>query len=258
MTSLPKRAWEKIILSTLFWGVILIAAGASLPALEGSPRDISWLEQTSRLLGDFFPPDFSIVDDILEGLKETFQIAFWSTSIALLLSIPMALLASRKISGPWVSQATLLVLSAIRTIPSLIWAIIAVALLGPYPLAGVVALTLYSVSYLGKFFTDTLDSLSFKSFRWMKTHKVPTVTAFWYTLWPELKSLLLSQSLWMFEYNIRSASIIGYVGAGGLGLKLHTYQEFGQWDKFSAVLCIIFVIVVFMERVSTYLKNRDS
>ncbi|MFP5519271.1 MAG: phosphonate ABC transporter, permease protein PhnE [Bdellovibrionia bacterium] len=234
----------------------VIALGIfSLPALEGSPREISWWDQLVRLAHDFFPPDFSIWQDITEGLKETFQIAYWATGLALIFSLPVSVLAAKKTSRPWLSQITLLVISAIRTIPSLIWAIIAVSLIGPYPLAGVLALTLYSVSYLAKFFTDAIDSMDFHSYQWLRLHGHSQVLSFYYGVWPEIKGLLLSQTLWMFEYNIRSAAIIGYVGAGGLGLKLHTYQEFGQWDRFSAVLIIIFVIVVIMEQISRRLKK---
>lgn len=235
--------------------ILLMVGYASLDALEGSPRNISITHQASQLFNQFFPPDFSVLPDITEGLIETFQIAFWATGFALFLAIPLSLGASRKISTKWTSSFFLLLLTVIRTIPSLVWAVIFVAMTGPYPLAGVLALTFYSASYLGKFFTDTLDALDFKGYYWMKSHKVPTPIAFWYTLWPELKKLFLAQTLWMFEYNIRSASIIGYVGAGGLGLKLHTYQEYGRWNQFAAVLIVIFVIVLAMERISSYIKK---
>lgn len=238
---------------------VLAAAGVySLPALQGSARDISVFAQILRLLADFFPPDFSILPDIAEGLQETFQIAFWATLFAVIVSLPLSLLASRKISGSYLSTGFLVLISAVRTIPSLIWAIIWVALLGPYPLAGVIALSFYSVSYLAKFFTDTLDSINFQSYDWLKQHGIKTPLAFYYSLWPELRGLLFSQSLWMFEYNMRSAAIIGYVGAGGLGLKLHAYQEFGQWDRFSAVLIVIFVLVLILERLSSLVKKKSQ
>lgn len=235
--------------------VLFLAAFYSLPALQGSQRDIELWAQVLRLLSDFFPPDFSILPDIFEGLQETFQIAFWATLFGVLASVPLSLLASKKISGAQCSSFFLVIISAVRTIPSLIWAIIWVALLGPFPLAGVVALSFYSVSYLAKFYTDTLDSLNFSSYDWMRQHGLKAPLAFYYSLWPELRQLLFSQSLWMFEYNIRSAAIVGYVGAGGLGLKLHSYQEFGQWNRFSAVLIVIFALVLILERLSTHLKK---
>ena len=82
------------------------------------------------------------------------------------------------------------------------------------------------------------------------------IQAFHYGLWPAVRPLIWSHTLWMLEYNIRSASIIGYVGAGGIGLQLLRYQEFGQWDRFATVLICIFAIVIGLDALSGWVRRQ--
>jgi phosphonate transport system permease protein len=149
-----------------------------------------------------------------------------------------------------------MILNIIRTLPSLIWALIAVAVVGPNPLAGVIGLTFYSIGYLGKFFSDAFESIDSEVPDGLRMSGANSVQAFQYGLLPQVKPLVASHVLWMLEYNIRSAAIIGYVGAGGIGLLLHTYQEFGQWDKFSAVLLFILALVTTLDFFGEWLRRR--
>lgn len=149
-----------------------------------------------------------------------------------------------------------MLLNVIRTIPSLIWAVIAVAAMGANALAGVVALTLYSVGYLGKFFSEAFESVDMKVARSLRGIGADPLQAFQYGIWPHAKPLIWSHSIWMLEYNIRSASIIGYVGAGGLGLQLHAYQEFHQWDRFATVLICILCVVTLLDLLSERIRRR--
>jgi phosphonate transport system permease protein len=123
-------------------------------------------------------------------------------------------------------------MNGIRTIPSLIWALIAVAIVGANPLAGVIALTFYSIGYLGKFFSDAFESVDMDVARALRALGARRIQAFQFGVWPHARPLVWSYSLWMLEYNIRSAAIIGYVGAGGLGMLIHTYMEYYELAKF--------------------------
>ena len=149
-----------------------------------------------------------------------------------------------------------LLLNGIRTLPSLIWALLAVAMLGANALAGVVALCMYSVGYLGKFFSEAFESLDTEVARGLRQLGAGRIQAFPYGLWPAVRPLIWSHTLWMLEYNIRSASIIGYVGAGGIGLQLLRYQEFGQWDRFATVLICIFAIVIGLDALSGWVRRQ--
>lgn len=235
--------------------VVVVSVILSLPALDGGSRSVDFFAQLWRLAARFFPPDLSVLPEVGRAFFETFQIATLATLFSVIFSIFVAAGTSEDLSPRWIRWSCRIFLSAIRTVPSLIWAVILVALVGPTPRAGVIALTLYSIGYLGRFFVESMDASDRLPAQWLHAHGAKPFQVFQYALWPNLKATLASQSLWMWEYNIRSASIIGYVGAGGLGLQLHIYQEYGQWNRFSTVLLVFFAVVLILEVLSALVRR---
>ncbi len=223
--------------------LFLVAVVCSAGVLRGSGRDLNYLANIQGFLANFFPPDFSVTGQTLLGLWETIQIAVMATAFAIVVSVPIAIAGAQTLSPRWLVFLSRLLMNGIRTIPSLIWALLAVAIVGPNPLAGVIGLTFYSVGYLGKFFSDAFESVDVEVARALRALGARTIQAFQYGLWPHAKPLVWSYSLWMLEYNIRAAAIVGIVGAGGVGLQLHSYQEYYQWDKFATVLLFMFLLV---------------
>jgi phosphonate transport system permease protein len=234
--------------------ILLIAS--SLPVLRGSGRDIEPLKQLTRFLAEMFPPDLTILPTVLMAIWETVQIAAMATVGGLALALLIGVAAARTISPKALVVMTRLFLNGIRTVPSLIWAVIAVAMFGANSLAGVVGLTLYSLGYLGKFFSESFESLDMDTVHGLRDLGGSRWQAFQFGLWPVVRPLIWSHTLWMLEYNIRSASIIGYVGAGGIGLQLLRYQEFAQWDRFATVLMCIFCIVVLLDTLSSWVRRH--
>jgi phosphonate transport system permease protein len=145
------------------------------------------------------------------------------------LSIPLAAAGSRSIAPMWVVRPVRFLMNGIRTVPSLIYALLAVAFVGANSLAGVLALTAYSMGYLGKFFSDAFESVDGDVARGLKAIGASPLQAFQHGLWPHARPLILSHVLWMLEYNLRSAAIIGYVGAGGVGVVL--LDALGEWVR---------------------------
>ena len=236
--------------------LFLVAVVSSAGVLRGSGRDLDYIQNIRRFLGSFFPPDFSVTGQTLIGLWETFEIAVMATAFAIVVSIPIAMAGAQTLSPRWLVFITRLLMNGIRTVPSLIWALLAVAIVGPNPLAGVIGLTFYSVGYLGKFFSDAFESVDVDVARALRALGARTIQAFQYGLWPHAKPLVWSYSLWMLEYNIRSAAIVGIVGAGGVGLQLHTYQEYYQWDKFATVLLFMFLLVSALDLLGEKVRNQ--
>ena len=236
--------------------VFVVAVIGSASVLRGSGRDLDYLANISRFLSAFFPPDFSVTGQTMIGLWETVQIAVMATAFSIILSIPIAIAGAQTLSPRWLVVIARLLMNGIRTIPSLIWALLAVAVVGPNALAGVIGLTFYSVGYLGKFFSEAFESVDVDVARALRALGARTIQAFQYGLWPHAKPLVWSYSLWMLEYNIRSASIVGIVGAGGVGLQLHTYQEYYQWDKFATVLLFMFLLVSALDLLGERVRNQ--
>jgi phosphonate transport system permease protein len=237
---------------------LLLIAGAVVSAgtLRGPGRDIDYVANLRRFLGRLFPPDFSVWREVLAALGETVQIALVATALAIVAALPVAVAAARNLSPRPVVILIRMVLNAVRTIPSLVWAVLAVVIAGPSAVAGVIALAFYSLGYLGKFLSEAFESADIEAARALRATGASRAQAFQYGLWPSVKPLAWSYSLWMLEYNIRSAVIIGYVGAGGIGMKLHAFQEFGQWEKFSTVLLVLLVIVTALDLLGESIRRR--
>jgi phosphonate transport system permease protein len=253
----PHLPWsQRLNVTTVSLIIFLLAIGGSLPALRGSGRDLDHAANLLRFLKRFFPPDFSVAGQILEALVETIQIAVLATCFSILLAFPLAAAGAQTLSPRWLVAIARMIMNCIRTIPSLIWALLAVAVVGPYPLAGVIGLSFYSLGYLGKFFSDAFESVDLEVARGLRAIGAGRIQAFQHGLWPNTRPMIWSYSLWMLEYNIRSASIVGYVGAGGVGVLLHVYQEYYQWDRFAAVLLFILALVTLLDLAGEWVRKQ--
>jgi phosphonate transport system permease protein len=245
--SLPTRSWyERLNFLNILLIIFLFLAIFSGKNLVDQNRSADVVSGVKYFIKKFFPPDFSNFHLILQSLSETFQMAIVSTFIAVIFSLVIAVGASRNVSPTWLVQSVRMFLNITRTLPSLIWAFLFVIFFGPTPIAGVFALTFYSLGYLGKFFSESIESMDIKVARGLKLIGASPSQAFIYGLWPNVKAQVWSQSLWMLEYNIRSASIIGLVGAGGIGMELNKAMEMASgFQRVTAILiCILFIVII--------------
>jgi phosphonate transport system permease protein len=254
---LPTLRWyERLDVLSVSLLLFLLACFASTPALRGSGRELDYAGNLQRFAGYFFPPDFSVWPETLRALGETAQIAVMATAFAVVIALPLGVAGARTLSPRWLVACARMFLNAVRTVPSLIWALIGVAIVGANPLAGVIGLTFYSVGYLGKFFSDAFESVDVEIDRGLRAIGAGRIQAFQHGVWPHAKPLIWSYVIWMIEYNLRSAAIIGYVGAGGLGVQLAGYQEYYQWEKFATVLLFILVLVTTLDLLGESIRRR--
>lgn len=254
---LPVLRWhERLDVLSVTLLIFLLACVASTPALRGSGRQLDYAGNLQRFLGYFFPPDFSVWPETLRALGETAQIAVMATAFAIVIALPLGVAGARTLSPAWLVACARMLLNAVRTVPSLIWALIGVAIVGANPLAGVIGLTFYSVGYLGKFFSDAFESVDVEIDRGLRAIGASRIQSFQHGVWPHAKPLIWSYVIWMVEYNLRSAAIIGYVGAGGLGVQLAGYQEYYQWEKFATVLLFILVLVTTLDLLGESIRRR--
>jgi len=253
---LPARFPARLDVMGVTIVIFTIAVIFSLPALRGSGRSLDTWGNLVRVLGQFFPPDLSVLRPTLEALVETFRMAVLATAAAIAIAVPLGAAGARNLAPRWVVFSVRMLLNGIRTLPSLIWALLAVAVVGANPQAGVIALTLYSLGYLGKFFADAFESVDAEVARGLRLIGASPLQAFQHGLWPHARPLIWSHGLWMLEYNLRSASVIGYVGAGGIGAQLYAYQEFYRWDRFCTVLLVILFFVILLDLLGERIRER--
>jgi phosphonate transport system permease protein len=184
------------------------------------------------------------------GLVETLKIAFVSTVLGIILSLPISLLAARNLNSTWVTYPARFILAASRSLPSIIWAIFFVILVGLGPLSGILAMTVYTVGYLGKLQYEAIEGIPSAPLEASQAMGHSWLERSFGVVLPESANGLISQAIFMFEYNFRHGTVIGIVGAGGIGYYINLYLKFLQYDKVIAYLILIFVVVLLLDLVS--------
>ena len=189
------------------------------------------------------------------GMMETLKIAFVSTVLGFIGAITLSSLAARNLTPLFVSIPVRVFLSAVRSLPSLIWAILFVIVIGFGPLSGVLAMTFYNVGYLGKLQYEVFEGMANDPLEAGRAMGLSRPSIFFNIVIPENGNHLLSQLMFMFEYNVRHGTVIGIVGAGGIGYYISTYLKFLQYDKVFALLILIFIVVVLIDLLSLMVRS---
>ena len=189
------------------------------------------------------------------GMMETLKIAFVSTVLGMVVSLPIALLAARNLNSPWVSYPARAILAASRSLPSIIWAIFFVILIGLGPLSGIMAMTVYTIGYLGKLQYETIEGIERAPLEASDAMGHSWLERNFGVVLPESANGLISQAIFMFEYNVRHGTVIGIVGAGGIGYYINLYLKFLQYDKVIAYLIIIFIVVLILDMISIFARS---
>ena len=209
----------------------------------------SWPECTASSAVDFTCSTAWI------GMIETLQIAFVSTILAMTISLPMALLAARNVGTFRTSVAIRFILAAFRSLPSLIWAIFFVILIGLGTVSGIFAMTIYSIGYLGKLQYEAIEGMNSLPMEAADAAGLSRFEKAIHVVIPESANDLISQAIFMFEYNVRHGSIIGIVGAGGIGYYIDRSLFFLAYDEVLAYLIIIFAVVIVIDFISVYARS---
>ncbi|MBQ70806.1 MAG: phosphonate ABC transporter, permease protein PhnE [Euryarchaeota archaeon] len=189
------------------------------------------------------------------GMMETLKIAFVSTILGFIGAILLSPLAARNLQSVRISIPVRILLSFVRSLPSLIWAIIFVIVIGFGPLAGVLAMTFYTVGYLGKLQYETFEGMHSGPLEAGRAMGLSKSSITLNIVVPENSNHLLSQLIFMFEYNVRHGTVIGIVGAGGVGYYINNYLKFLQYDKVFALLLLIFVVVIIIDLISLLARS---
>lgn len=212
--------------------------------------------------GEFFgrliPPDFSVTETAVDSLVETVQMALVGTSLAAVISLPLSALAARNVSPGPIRAVARVILNLLRTIPSIIWGLFFVAMVGLGPVPGILALTFYASGYLGKFYYEGIESISIEPVRALRTMGASRLQQFRHGVFPQVLPLLVGYTLYMFEYNVRAASILGIVGAGGIGFYLRTWIQTFQYSKATTALLLLLVVVTVIDAASSQIRRRLS
>ena len=189
------------------------------------------------------------------GMVETLKIAFVSTILGFLGAILLSPLAARNLQSFWISIPVRILLAAVRSLPSLIWALLFVVVIGLGPLSGVLAMSFYTIGYLGKLQYETFEGMNSGPIEAGRAMGLSSRAIATNIVIPENSNHLLSQLIFMFEYNVRHGTVIGIVGAGGIGYYITNYLKFFQYEKVFALLILIFVVVIIIDLISLFARS---
>lgn len=248
-------------LLNVLWVVAILAAVAAsfaylsldLEALVGN----GGLGQMGEYAARFLSPDLSAehLRRVGHGALETLAMSGLGTLLAVVLGLLLALPAAGRFGWPLQGAARLL-LNALRAIPELVWAALTVLAAGLGPNAGTLALALHTAGVLGRLFAEALENTPGEPAAALRLQGASQVSAFCFGTLPNLWPQLLAYSLYRWENNIRMASVLGFVGAGGLGQMLYTTLSLFQEAQASTVIIAMLVLVLLVDALSDLLRQR--
>lgn len=211
------------------------------------------------ILARIFQPTWSYFEKVVDPLIDTIQMSLLGTIIGCLIGLPIAILSSSNINK---NKPTLLffrlVLSIMRSVPTLILASISSLVFGLGTFAGTVAIVLFTIGIVAKMLFESIETIDMKPFEAMQSFGATTLQSFWAACMPQILPTYLSHSLYCFEMNVRAASILGYVGAGGLGILINERIGWRDYEGLGMVLLSLFVLVLLIDFFTDWARSKLS
>jgi phosphonate transport system permease protein len=215
-------------------------------------------QQIADLLGRMWPVDWSyFFSDVWAALVETLHIATLGTILSLFFALPLGLVAARNLTPvPALNLFAHFLFVTSRSVNSLVWALLFVAIFGPGPLAGTLAIAFRSIGFVGKLFGEAIEEANRGSIEALVSAGAPVRSQILMGYWPQVRPAFWSIALFRWDINIRESAVLGLVGAGGIGVALDTALNLLYWDQVAVVLLTIFAVVVLAELIVTMVRAR--
>ncbi|RZJ42098.1 MAG: phosphonate ABC transporter, permease protein PhnE [Brevundimonas sp.] len=254
----PKKSMAAWSLDILLWGgfaIILLAAfnRVDLPNLGNL---FSAPEKMQRYGKAFLSPDFSQWRLLVGQMWLTVQIALWGTFLAVFLAVPLSLMASRNLSPAWLVWPVRRVMDLLRSVPDLVVATLFIVAVGLGPLAGVLAIALNTAGVLAKLFSEAVESIDKGPIEGVKATGAGGLHEIAWGVIPQVAPLWTSFALYRFESNSRAATVLGLIGAGGIGQTLFESLQAFEYSKVSTIAIIIVVAVTLIDMLSQAMRKR--
>lgn len=252
----PKPGVKTSLGRLVIYGLLAAMLVWSYDGAEIAPMKL-WTDagNMATFAQDFFPPDFSEWRYYFEELVITLHIAIWGTLLAVVFAVPFGLLASANITPPWIHQPVRRLMDACRAINEMVFAMLFVVAVGLGPFAGAMALFVHTTGILAKLFSEAVEAIDPQPVEGIRATGANALEEIVYGVIPQVMPLWVSYSLYRFESNLRSASVVGMVGAGGIGVVLWEVIRGFQFDKTCAVMIMIILLVTAVDMISSRIRR---
>ena len=220
---------------------------------------ITRFDKLVDLFVKLFHPKWSFFEKVVGPLVDTIKMSILGTVIGCLLALPVAILSSTNICKNIVVVSVLrFILALIRTLPTLVIALVCALVFGLGTFAGTLAIAIFTFGIVAKMLYESIETIDMGPFEAMEALGADKFRAFWSACVPQILPVYLSHSLYCFEMNVRASAILGYVGAGGLGIVINERIGWRDYNGLGMVLLTLFVVVVTIEFLSEYLRRKLS
>jgi phosphonate transport system permease protein len=217
--------------------------------IAGTPR--MW-----RFLGEMVPPNWTVIETVLGATLETLQIAVIGTTLGAAIALPLGFMAANNVARPLVRNATRTLLNGIRSVPVILYALFFVVAVGLGPMAGTLAIIIYSTGILGKFYSEAVETIDPRVTEAIWATGATRLQVLRYGVLPQVLPHFVDYTLYRLEINFREATILGLVGAGGIGFYITLYMRSFTYDRVATITLVILVVVMAIDLISSYLRSK--
>ena len=254
---LPKKPINRVF---IWLGLWLVLVGLTIAHLNISFQTLlGGLGDIFEYLGRYRSPNFSEFGKYLGLMGQTLAIALWGTVLAFVIGVIFTPFAAKNISPhPVIYRIVRELLNFLLALPDLVLALIFVAALGLGPLPGLLALGLHTSGFLAKFFSESIERVEPGIYEAVNATGANFIQLVMFAAWPSITREVIGYTLYIFDRNVRVATVLGLVGAGGIGLELNSNLRFFQYDKAAAIILIIIITIVAIDYVSAWLRSKLS
>lgn len=259
-----ERAWARFspqqrVARFAVWLFVAAALVASIRTVNIIPEFLADAPaQMSDLLTRMWPIDYAEFErGAGRAMLETINIASMGTLITLAMAIPVGLMAARNLTRvPALNWLAQFILVSSRSVNSLVWALLFVAVFGPGALAGTIAIAFRSIGFVGKLFAESLEECQRGPIEALRAAGAPPASVLLKGYWPQVKPAFWSLVLLRWDINVRESAVLGLVGAGGIGIELQTAMDFFQWNRVALILLLVFAVVIAAEIAVNLIRRR--
>jgi len=243
--------------SNLIIGLIIAIVIAASYNIDANPVDfVEGLPNLAIIAEELTEIEPKLFETAFYSMFETIQMAFIGTIVGVVIALPLSIFAARNLNTKWVYAPVRAILAAIRTFPSILWAILFVIMVGLGTFAGVLAIIMYTIGFVAKLQYESIESVDTDPMDAVSSIGVSKWQLVRYVVLPESAPHLLSHILYMFDYNVRQSSILGLVGAGGIGFYIINYIKFFEYGKAAVFMLVVLVVVLIIDWVSVKIRDK--
>ena len=251
----PQWSWKTLVSIVLFCSIIVFI----VKDLEINL--VKLISDSSKYFGDILsrmlPPDFSNLNQLIYAMFETIEIAFLGTFIAIFLSIPFGLFSARNLAPNYfVYIVCKTVVIFFRAIPEFIIAMILVIAIGFGAMPGVLALGLHTMGFLAKFYAEDIEHVNKGPIDALKSSGATKSQIISFGIIPQILPAFVANNLYILDRNVRMATMLGIVGAGGIGYELQSSFRMFEYERVSAIIMLIFLTIFLIDNFSSYIRSK--